>query len=201
MGVFINIDGTNGSGKTSLVKDVTKRLEDKGYKIYMTNEPGGTSIGMRIREILLSIESSDMDKIAETMLFFADRAQHYKEVLSKVKDYDAIISDRFVASTYVYQHMLKGVDKEVLDTLYKYATRGLKPDLSIYVLSDKPHSIDENDRFDKESIKKRKEIISYYEILKHMDLSKNTEYMRTDKGDWNHYKDIMTHLIEDQINK
>lgn len=198
MGVFINVDGTNGSGKSRMVDYLEKHFRDKGYKIKVTREPGGTEIGRDIRSILLNNDYYYMDKIAETLLFFADRAQHYKEVLSNVDDYDLIITDRFVSSTYVYQHYMKNISKHLLETLYDESVRGLKPDLSVYMISKFPHNKAgmgeiKGDRFDEESFKKRDKIIKAFNDL---NISKRKLYVETDDQNWSHYRRTITAEIE-----
>ncbi len=101
-GKFIVIEGVDGAGKSTCLDYLKDKL--RGKPIVWTREPGGTAIGMNIREILLRRESAKMDPLAELLLFVADRAEHVAEVVRpNLHAGRHVISDRFAASSYAYQ--------------------------------------------------------------------------------------------------
>lgn len=125
-------DGSNGAGKTTVIKGIEAYLTSKGYEVVLTREPGGTEIGEKIREVILNPETPQMTDIAELMLFGAARAQHIEE---KIKPALAagkvVISDRFDAATFSFQHYARGIDLKVIKTINDLALNGFKPDMNI----------------------------------------------------------------------
>lgn len=133
-GKFITFEGTEGSGKTSVIKEVRKHLENLGYDVLVTREPGGIEISERIREILLDKNNQEMDPRTEALLFAAARRQHLIEkILPALKANKIVLCDRFVDSSLVYQGYARniGIDK-VYDINY-FAIEGALPDLTIFV--------------------------------------------------------------------
>lgn len=125
-------DGSNGAGKTTVIKGIEAYLTSKGYEVVLTREPGGTEIGEKIREVILNPETPQMTDIAELMLFGAARAQHIEE---KIKPALAagkvVISDRFDAATFSFQHYARGIDLKIIKTINDLALNGFKPDMNI----------------------------------------------------------------------
>ncbi|MDQ3044087.1 MAG: dTMP kinase [Chloroflexota bacterium] len=136
-GVLIVFEGPEGSGKSTHAVSLAIRLESAGYQCLLTREPGGTSIGERIRAVLLSQESEDMSSMTEALLHNAARAQHVDEVIRPaLAAGKTVISDRFIDSTYAYQGGGRGLPHDQLTTLRCLATREIVP--SIRVLLDLP---------------------------------------------------------------
>ena len=133
MGYFISVEGGEGSGKTSVIKEVVNRLDKLGYKkIISSREPGGIKIATDIRGILLDKENTTMDSITETFLFAASRRQHIVEKILPALEENAIfICDRFVDSSYVYQGVAGNVGIERVIEINKIATDGCMPNLTI----------------------------------------------------------------------
>lgn len=133
MGYFISVEGGEGSGKTSVIKEVVNRLEKLGYKkIISSREPGGIKIATDIREIILNKENTMMDPVTETFLFAASRRQHIVEKILPALEENAIfICDRFVDSSYVYQGVAGNVGIERVIEINKIATEGCMPNLTI----------------------------------------------------------------------
>lgn len=133
MGYFISVEGGEGSGKTSVIKEVVNRLDKIGYKkIISSREPGGIKIATDIREILLDKENTTMDSITETFLFAASRRQHIVEkILPALEDNAIFICDRFIDSSYVYQGVAGNVGIERVIEINKIATDGCMPNLTI----------------------------------------------------------------------
>jgi len=133
-GKFITFEGTEGSGKTSVIKEVKKHYELKGYAVMVTREPGGISISEKIRDILLNKENTEMDPRTEALLFAAARRQHLVEKIKPALAKGMIVlCDRFVDSSLVYQGYARniGIDK-VYDINY-FAIEDALPDLTIFV--------------------------------------------------------------------
>lgn len=130
--MFITLEGPEGSGKTSQIPLLTAYLKEQGYPVLTTREPGGTSIGDQVREILTSMHNTAMQPRTETLLFCAARAQLVDEVIRPHLAQDEIVlSDRYADSTLAYQGYGHGNDLEVLRGLLKFATGGLWPDLTL----------------------------------------------------------------------
>lgn len=133
-GKFITFEGTEGSGKTSVIKKIKKHYEDQGYQVMVTREPGGISISEKIREILLSKENTEMDPRTEALLFAAARRQHLVEkIIPALEKGLIVLCDRFIDSSLVYQGYARkiGIDK-VYDINY-FAVEDAFPDLTIFV--------------------------------------------------------------------
>jgi len=130
--MFITLEGPEGSGKTSHLPHLVEYLREKGYTIFPTREPGGTSIGEQIREVLHSLKNTEMNPRAETLLYQAARAQFVEEVVRpRLALGEIVLSDRYADSTIAYQGYGHQQDLEQVRALVSYATGGLVPDLSV----------------------------------------------------------------------
>lgn len=131
-GIFITFEGPEGSGKTTQARLLKDYLEKNDYKVLYTREPGGTSIGKKIRALLLSPENKEMREKTELFLYAADRSQHVEEVIKPaLLEGKVVLCDRFIDSTVAYQGYGRCLDMETIVELNKQATGGLKPDLTI----------------------------------------------------------------------
>lgn len=133
-GKFITFEGTEGSGKTSVIKEVKKHYEDLGYQVMVTREPGGISISEKIRDILLNKANTEMDPRTEALLFAAARRQHLVEkIMPALNKGMLVLCDRFIDSSLIYQGYARniGIDK-VYDINY-FAIEDALPDLTIFV--------------------------------------------------------------------
>lgn len=132
--MFITFEGPEGSGKTTQIQPLCGYLQDKGYDIVITREPGGTSIGDQIRRVLLDPANREMLPEAEILLFSASRAQLVGQVVAPALARGAIvICDRFADSTMAYQGFGRGLDLESLRRITQFATGGLTPDLTVFL--------------------------------------------------------------------
>jgi len=130
--MFITLEGPEGSGKTSHLPHLVEYLREKGYTIFPTREPGGTSIGEQIREVLHSLKNTEMHPRTETLLYQAARAQFVEEVVRpRLALGEIVLSDRYADSTIAYQGYGHQQDLEQVRALVSYATGGLVPDLSV----------------------------------------------------------------------
>jgi len=131
-GRFISLEGIEGTGKSTQAKLLSDYLKDKGFNIVLTEEPGGTQIGLRIRELLLSVEHKGMTAVTELLLYNASRSQHIREIILPAISRGAIvITDRFTDSTIAYQGFGRGIDPGLIDSIDLIATGRLRPDITI----------------------------------------------------------------------
>lgn len=130
--MFITLEGPEGSGKTSHIPYLVEYLRERGYTVFPTREPGGTSIGEQIREVIHDLKNVEMHPRAETLLYQAARAQIVEQVIKpRLSNGEVVISDRYYDSTVAYQGYGHQQDLEQVRVLVKYATGGLVPDLTV----------------------------------------------------------------------
>ena len=130
--MFITLEGPEGSGKTSHIPHLVEYFRERGHVIFPTREPGGTSIGEQIRDVLHSLNNTEMHPRTETLLYQAARAQFVEQVIRpRLARGEIVLSDRYYDSTVAYQGYGHQQDLEQVRALIKYATGGLVPDLTI----------------------------------------------------------------------
>ncbi|MBT7188657.1 MAG: dTMP kinase, partial [Anaerolineae bacterium] len=130
--MFITLEGPEGSGKTSHIPHLVEFLREKGYNVFPTREPGGTSIGEQVREVLHDLKNTEMHPRTETLLYQAARAQFVEEVIRlRLEAGEIVISDRYADSTLAYQGFGHEQNLDEVRALISYATGGLKPDMTI----------------------------------------------------------------------
>lgn len=133
-GRFITIEGGEGTGKSTNIDRVRNILEQRGFDVLTTREPGGTPLAEEIRSVLLEPRDEAVDPIAETMLIFAARAQHVAKVIEPALRLGRwVVCERFTDSTFAYQAGGRGVDGEAVAQLADLAHPGLWPDLTLYL--------------------------------------------------------------------
>lgn len=129
---FIVFEGVNGSGKSSLIKDLGAALTGEGREVFVTREPGGTALGAALREILQESKVGAVSPLAELLLFSADRVQHIDEVLRPASNKGSLIlCDRFYYSTIAFQGFGRGLDMTLVKETCDAAVGGFIPDLVI----------------------------------------------------------------------
>lgn len=132
---MIVCDGSNGAGKTTLIEHVRGYIEARGLQVVVTREPGGTVIGERIREVLLSPDTPEMCDMTELMLFGAARAQHLKEkIIPAMEAGKIVLCDRFDSATISFQHYARGLDLALVERINTLALGDFRPDL--YLILD-----------------------------------------------------------------
>jgi dTMP kinase len=130
--MFITLEGPEGSGKTSHIPHLVQHLREKGHTVFPTREPGGTSIGEQIREVLHNLKNAEMNPRTETLLYQAARAQFVEQILRPhLTAGELVLSDRYADSTIAYQGYGHQQNLEQVRALVQYATGGLVPDLTI----------------------------------------------------------------------
>ena len=132
-GIIISFEGPDGAGKTTVLEQVLPVLQEKGYDIITTREPGGVEIAERIRDVILDVNHVAMDNKTELLLYMAARRQHYVEkVLPALEAGKVVLIDRFIDSSIAYQGAGRGLDKDIIRRLNDFAPDGRKPDLTLY---------------------------------------------------------------------
>ncbi len=135
-GLFISIEGPDGSGKSTQINNIKKFFAERDMEIVFSREPGGTAIGERIRELLLDKNCSEMDPMTEAMLYAAARAQHVAQVIKPAVDCGkVVVCDRFVDSSIAYQGFGRKLGESVAE-INSYAVAGYMPDVTFLMKLD-----------------------------------------------------------------
>ncbi len=171
--MFITLEGIEGSGKTTQLRHMVDFLKNKGHDCVITREPGGTEIGKKIRAVLLDPDNSDLDPLAELLLYAADRIQHIQsKIMPSLRQGKMVLCDRFSDATTVYQGFARGLDLELINRLHEIVLGDLKPDITI--LFDLPpevglkrawKQINSGDRTDMET-RFEKEAVEFHEKVR-----------------------------------
>ncbi len=128
VGVFITLEGPDGAGKSSQAQLLAADLREAGHTVVLTREPGGSTLGERIRQVLLDHHSGPHHPLADALLFNAARRQLVSEVIEPALAAGAVvICDRFADSTFAYQGFAGRVPLATLRQIANYATGGLRP--------------------------------------------------------------------------
>ena len=193
-GIFISIEGPDGSGKSTQIENIKKFFADKNLEIVFTREPGGSAIGDRIREILLDNNCKEMDYMTEAMLYAASRAQHVAQVIKPALESGKIvICDRFVDSSIAYQGYGRKLG-EAVAVINSYAVAGCMPDVTFLMKLDpgigksRVSSRNQEDRLESEKVAFHQEVYNgYLQIEKEnpdrifgIDASRGIEEIRDD---------------------
>ena len=130
--MFISLEGSEGSGKTSVMKEVIARLRQEGFVIEETREPGGTPIAEQIRDVILKNENTKLDPRAEALLLAASRRQNLVEkIWPALKAGKIVICDRFIDSSLAYQGGARGLGIEPVLSINLFATESSYPQLTL----------------------------------------------------------------------
>ncbi|MDE6375594.1 MAG: dTMP kinase [Ligilactobacillus sp.] len=166
-GFFITFEGTDGSGKTSVLNAIEAKLKANKIDYLRTREPGGNRISEQIRNVILDERFTEMDARTEALLYAAARRQHLVEiVLPALEAGKVVLCDRFVDSSLAYQGAGRDIGVAEVKQMNQFATAGLEPDLTIYLAIEpslgleriKQNRQDEVNRLDKEAL-------SFYETV------------------------------------
>lgn len=135
-GLLCAIEGIDGAGKTTLIKNLAQQLTALNLSVLCTREPGGTELGTKIRTFLADRNTPTCLK-SEFLLFAADRAQHFHErILPHLKKGFIVLSDRMSDSSLAYQGFLKGLELSTIKQINEWCMESMKPDIVIYLKID-----------------------------------------------------------------
>jgi len=170
-GFFITFEGIEGSGKSTQIDLLTRHLQEKGYDVVSTRDPGGTELGDSIRDVLLNPAFSSMDSYTELFLYAASRAQLIKEIIEPaLKAGKIVLCDRFTDSTIAYQGFGRGISFDKIETLNRWAAKEIFPQLTIILTIPAQDGLDRAtrdsiDRIEEESISFHQRVESGYKKL------------------------------------
>lgn len=133
-GKFITFEGGEGSGKTTIIRQLAEELIAAGYNVVTTREPGGGKISEAIRDIILDKKNTEMDARTEALLYAASRRQHLVEViLPALNENSIILCDRYLDSSLAYQGVARGLGISEVYKMNQFATDGILPDCTFYI--------------------------------------------------------------------
>lgn len=171
-GLFITLEGPDGSGKSTVSRMLVSYLRQKSLRVTLTREPGGTDISESIRKIILDNKNTEMKNTTETLLYAASRAQHVGEkIIPAIVADRIVICDRFVLSSLVYQGIGRGLGVENVKVINDFATTGLEPDLVLFFDIDPKRALTRKtrrskaDRLEKEKIEFHQSVYEGYKSL------------------------------------
>lgn len=169
-GIFISFEGNDGSGKSTTVRGVYDELVKRGYDVLVTREPGGSKIAEKIRSLILDNDNAGMDSRTESLLYASSRREHVVKVIKPALEQKKIVlCDRYVDSSLAYQGYARGIGIEEVYEMNMYATEGLLPELTVFVVADPEigfmrihKNARELDRLEHESLKFHKDVYQGY---------------------------------------
>lgn len=130
----MTIEGGEGAGKTTLIKQLAHKLQEQGKKVLLTREPGGIRIAEKIRTIILDKEHTEMDARTEALLYAASRRQHLVEkVIPALQRGEVVICDRFVDSSLAYQGFARGIGMDDIWSINRFAIDDVMPDFTVFM--------------------------------------------------------------------
>lgn len=207
MSLFITFEGIEGCGKTTQINHLTSYLERIHNPLLVTREPGGTEVGEKIRQILLSSENDRIDPMVELLLYAASRVQHYREVISPALAQGKIVlCDRFADATLAYQGYGRGLDLEWIEKIHSQTMANVRPNLTF--LLDLPveeglkrafkrmeNQTNKEDRFEKEALDFHRRVREGYLVLAKRD-PKRIIILDGLKDEQTLHREIISHLPE-----
>ena len=171
-GLFITVEGMDGSGKTTQISNMQAHLASLGCEVLLTREPGGTRIGENIRSIVLNPAYTEMSNTAELLLYSAARAQLVEQLIKpSIEKCITVICDRYVDSFYAYQGFGRGIDLEKLENITSIAINGTIPDITFFFDLDPEVSLKRrfestgSDRIENEVIDFHRKVYNGYKEL------------------------------------
>jgi len=171
-GLFITVEGTDGSGKTTQIVRMKSYLASLGCEVLLTREPGGTRISENVRSIILNPENTEMSNTTELLLYSAARAQLVEQVIKpSIENCITVICDRYVDSFYAYQGFGRGIKYELLENITNIAINGTMPDVTFFFDLDPEIALkrrlasSESDRIENEVMDFHKKVYAGYKNL------------------------------------
>lgn len=173
-GVFITAEGGEGAGKTSVLEMLHHQLEQDGFEVLLTREPGGIRISEQIRHVILDVNHQEMEKRTEALLYAAARRQHLVEkVIPALEAGKIVLCDRFIDSSIAYQGYARGIGMEEVYAINQFAVEGCMPDLTLFfdvapeIGFERIHANDarEKNRLDLEELTFHQKVHACYHML------------------------------------
>lgn len=170
-GLFVSIEGGEGSGKSALIQGLSLYLEEQGMECLTSREPGGVKVAEEIRELIME---NEMDAITEALLFASARREHFKNKISPaLTEGKIVICDRFVDSSIVYQGYVQGIGMDNVLSVNSQALEGLvMPHLTLYLDVEPTIALNriaqnnrETNRFDEKSMEFHKKVREGYLLI------------------------------------
>ncbi len=153
-GKFITFEGLDGTGKSTQIEKLARALRERGVKVVVTREPGGTETGEKIRDVILHSGTTGLSPLAEMALMFASRVQHIREVIGPaLEGGKVVLCDRFTDSTEAYQGAGRKLGSKAVLELHRILCGDLQPELTILMDSDVAHSVERARRRNQRSAK------------------------------------------------
>ena len=156
-GLFVTFEGTEGAGKSTLIREIARQLEGRGFtssRLCLTREPGGTPVAEQVRKVILE---QPMTPWTELFLYEASRAEHLNvTILPALADGKLVLCDRFADSSLAYQGHARGIPWKMVKAVNAVATQGLVPDLTVLIDIDPAVGLDraqDRNRFEEEGLK------------------------------------------------
>lgn len=177
-GYFITLEGPDGAGKTTVLKEIVQQLQGEFISDYLvTREPGGSKISEEIRNLILDPKNTEMNDKTEALLYAASRSQHVSEIILPALQAGKIVfSDRFVDSSLAYQGVGRNLGIEEVQEINDFATGHLVPDLTLFF--DLPPKVgldrilavraDHEDRLEQEKLAFHEKVYAGYQEIKKM---------------------------------
>lgn len=175
-GFLFSIEGTEGCGKSTLITKLAQKLSDLQLNVVTTREPGATELGKNLRTLLMN-KTAPTCTLAEYLLFAADRAQHFHEVIMpSLKKNHIVICDRMADSSLVYQGYVKGLDQSKMLFVNQWAMQDQQPDIVFYLQIDSESALarvnqrnkyhnEESVAFEKEILEKKQQLIDGFDAI------------------------------------
>lgn len=173
-GFFITVEGPEGSGKTTVISMLSSKLEEQGFKVLQTREPGGIEIAEKIRSVILDKNHTAMDPRTEALLYAAARRQHLVEkVEPALEDGKIVLCDRFIDSSLAYQGYARGLGMEEVYSINQFAIGERMPNLTLYFDIDPERGLErinqhqnrEINRLDLEDLQFHHKVREGYQLL------------------------------------
>jgi len=171
-GLFIVLEGPDGSGKSTMAKMIAQYYQDAGREIVFTREPGGTKISEQIRDIILDNNNTEMAYMTEALLYAASRAQLVSEFIKpNLEKGKVVISERYVYSSIVYQGIARNLGIQRVKEINDFAIDGLEPDLVLFFdinpekALDRKLSTGNGDRLENEKLDFHKKVYEGYKEI------------------------------------
>ncbi|MBC5638382.1 dTMP kinase [Ornithinibacillus sp. BX22] len=173
-GYFITFEGGEGAGKTSILHSIADKLQQLGYDVVQTREPGGIDIAEKIRNIILNPLHTAMDGRTEALLYAAARRQHLVEkVFPALEQGKIVLCDRFIDSSLAYQGYARGLGMDEVFTINQFAIQNAMPNLTLFFDIEPRKGLErislnkdrERNRLDLEEIEFHEKVYEAYQLL------------------------------------